>query len=297
MTTHKDTYQQITERIINLMESGVVPWRKPWRTSAPKSLASGIPYRGINTFVLSAAPYSAPYWVTFNQAKARGGNVRKGEKGWPLVFWKFITKFAEGIEQKDKETGEVANSYPILKSWTIFNVEQCEGLEYPVPAPRQFSPIEEAERIVSLMPNAPGIFHDGGSRAFYRPQRDTVHMPARESFGLPEEYYSTLFHEIAHSTGHSSRLDRPSVMDFPEFASHTYGYEELVAEMTAAMLCGVTGIEPRTIDNSAAYISSWLMTIRDDKRLLITAAGAAQKAADYILRQSASEQTGEDEAA
>jgi antirestriction protein ArdC len=288
--TYKDTYQQITDRIIQLMESGVVPWRKPWRTSAPKSLQSGIPYHGINTFVLSAAPYSSPYWVTFNQAKQRGGIVRKGEKGWPLVFWKFI-------EQKDKETGEVANSYPILKSWTIFNVEQCDGLEYPVPAPRPFSPIEEAERIVSLMPAAPPIYHDGGSRAFYRPQRDTVHMPVRESFDKPEAYYNTLFHELAHATGHSSRLDRPTVMDLHAFASHSYGVEELIAEMTAAMLCGVTGIEPAVIDNNAAYISGWLMTIRQDKRLLITAAGAAQKAADFILRQQTLENTGDEEAA
>jgi antirestriction protein ArdC len=290
MTNHRDTYQQVTDRIIQLMEAGVVPWRKPWRTANPKSLTSGLPYRGINAFVLSAAPYSSPYWVTFNQARARGGAVRKGEKGWPLIFWKFI-------EQRDQETGEVANSYPILKSWTIFNVEQCDGLEYPQPAPRQFAPIEEAERMVATMPAAPVIHHDGGSRAFYRPARDTVHMPLRETFGKPEEYYSTLFHELAHATGHPTRLDRPGIRDFAGFASHSYGVEELIAEMTAAMLCGICGIEPMTIDNSAAYISSWLMTIREDKRLLVTAAGAAQKAADYILRQSAQSESSDDEAA
>lgn len=291
MAHTKDVYQDITNRIIEMLETGTVPWRKPWRSDRPKSLVSGKPYRGINAVILGSAPYESQYWITGNQANQRGGYIRKGEKAWPLVFWKFI-------EVKDKDTGErsAEDSYAILKRWPIFNVEQCVNVDYPAPLPRDFNDIETAQAIVTGMPLPPTINHLGGNRAFYRPSTDTVSMPDKTRFTSEAEYYSTLFHELGHSTGHPSRLERPDVM-LPEFGSDPYAKEELVAEMIAAMLCGRAGIAPNTLDNSAAYIAAWLQQLRDDKRLLVSAASAAQKACDYILREEAVDDKQDEDAA
>lgn len=275
MPSH-NTYEEVTNRIVELLEAGTIPWRKPWRTGSPRSLMTDRPYRGVNALMLSAAPYESPYWVTFDQARLRGGYVKRGEKSWPLVFWKVV-------EQKDKTSGETVDSYPVLRRWSIFNVEQCEGLAYPRPEPRPFNDIAQAECIVAAMPNLPTILHEGGNRAFYRPSKDTVFMPVKARFDSEPEYYSTLFHELTHSTGHPTRLNRPDVMT-PAFGTDPYAKEELVAEMGAAMLCSQAALAPATLENSAAYIGGWLQMLRDDHRLVVQAAAAAQKAADFILR-------------
>lgn len=274
----RDTYQEITNRILDLLNTGVVPWRKPWSASgyAPSSLASGKAYRGINTFLLNATPYVSPYWVTYKQAQERGGHVRKGEKGWPLVFWKIVTK--------NNDEGEAAALYPFLKTWTVFNVEQTEGLSYTQVEKPTFDTIEAAEAIIAGMPNAPKLSHDGGAEAYYRPSSDSVHLPRRESFRSPESYFNVAFHELSHATGHLSRLNRPGVgLCGATFGTKGYAREELVAEMAAAMLGGECGIVPSTIDNSAAYVANWLGALAHDTKLVIVAAGAAQKAADYIM--------------
>jgi antirestriction protein ArdC len=166
-------------------------------------------------------------------------------------------------------------------------VEQCEGIKPP--DPRQIiNPIEECESVVKGMPNAPGVVQD--SRAFYRPSTDTVGMPAISAFNSAEEYYSTLFHELTHSTGHSCRVGREGIMEHNPFGSDDYSKEELVAEMGAAMLCGVAGIESHTINNSAAYLQTWINRLQSDSRLIVSAASQAQKAADYILARTATEQ-------
>jgi antirestriction protein ArdC len=270
-----NVYEQVTDRIISLLEEGTIPWRKPWHTGAPRSLATDQTYRGINALILGTAPYGSPYWVTYDQAKARGGFVRRGEKGWPLIFWKVV-------ENKDQATGETVDSYPVLRQWTVFNVEQCDGLAYPRPEPRDLNDIDAAQRLIDHMPNPPSVFHDSSS-AYYLPRTDTVHLPLKTAFHSSAGYYSTAFHELIHATGHPTRLDRPDVMK-PEFGSDLYAREELVAEMGAAMLCGLAGIAPQTLDNSAAYLASWLRALREDSRLVVQSAAAAQKAADYIAK-------------
>jgi len=278
-------YAVITDRIIESLEKGVVPWHRPWAGGeSPRNLCSGKAYRGINTFLLSASSYASPWWLTFNQAKQRGGHIRKGEQSTPIVFWKWL-------EVTDKESGEQGKRkrIPFLRYFRVFNAEQCEGIATPAVNPSAttggFSPIEAAEKIVERMPKAPAII-TGEPRAYYRPATDTVNMPARELFSSAQGYYATLFHELTHSTGHKSRLDRPGIAEVAAFGSQTYSREELVAEMGAAYLAGQCGIVQQTIDNAASYIASWLKRLKDDRKLVVIAAAQAQKASDFILGRS-----------
>jgi antirestriction protein ArdC len=276
------TYEIVTEAIIKQLQSGIAPWRKPWRTEMPANLASKKEYRGINVFLLASLGYGSRYWLTYRQAQTLGGSVRKGEHGSKVVFWKI-----DEYRKEDKETGETENRKSILlRYYTVFNLEQCEGIQSPEPT-RVIAPLEQCETIVNSMPNRPGFEQD--ARAFYRPSTDTVGVPARSAFDSAEEFYSTLFHELTHSTGHPSRVGREGIMEHNPFGSDDYSKEELVAEMGAAMLCGVAGIQSRTLDNSASYLQSWINRLRSDSRLIVSAASQAQKAADYILGKTAAE--------
>jgi antirestriction protein ArdC len=193
-----------------------------------------------------------------------------------IVFWKQY-----GVE--DKETGK-EKTVPVLRYYRVFNVEQCDGIKAPDAAtfqPTDFQPIQQAEGIVNGYEGRPSIEH-GGQQAFYRPSSDLVQMPEPSRFATPEEYYSTLFHELAHSTGHSKRLDRGLDSSPKPFGSPDYGREELVAEMAAAFLCGHVGLQPAVIENQAAYLQGWLKQLKDDKKLVIAAAGAGQRAADWV---------------
>lgn len=280
-----NVYQMVTERIVNALERGTVPWQKPWRggaAGAPANLKSDKAYRGVNVWLLATAGYDSRYWLTYKQAKERGGHVRKGETSTPVVFWKWLEK-----NERDPDTGEVLKRrIPLLRYFRVFNVEQCEGIEAPdTPAafdPLAFEPIESAERIASDMPDPPRLEHGGGSAA-YAPALDMVRMPARERFASEPEYYSTLFHELIHATGHKRRLGRPGILNVAAFGSATYSREELIAEMGAAYLCGVAGIDNRTIDNSAAYVAGWIKALKGDAKLAVNAAAGAQRAADWIL--------------
>jgi antirestriction protein ArdC len=170
----------------------------------------------------------------------------------------------------------------MLRYYTVFNLEQTTGIETPMELHKQtFQPIERCEALVTSMPQRPTLHH-GEPRAYYRPSVDAINMPRPELFDSPEEYYSTLFHELTHSTGHARRLNRPTLTDLCPFGSTNYSKEELVAEMGAAFLCGICGIENRTVDNSAAYIASWLRVLKHDKQMVILAAAQAQRAADFI---------------
>jgi len=272
-------YDVITNRIIELLEQGTVPWKKPWANgSAPKNLKSGKEYNGINSLLLNVASYASPYWLTYRQANERGGHVKKGEKGYPVVFWKWLDK------KEDDSDDENTKRIPLLRYYTVFNVEQCNNIEYPQPAGHtlEFNPIDKCEDVVSQMPHPPKITHEE-QRAFYRPLEDRVNMPRKESFGSEPEYYSTLFHELSHATGHSARLDRPGITKPAPHGSYPYFREELVAETGAAFLCGHCSIDTRTIENSASYINDWLKMLKEDKRLVITASAQGQKAADYVL--------------
>lgn len=280
-TSPVDVYQVITDRIISLLEAGTIPWHKPWATGdgAPRSLTSGKEYRGINLLLLGCAPFESPWWLTYKQAQERGGNVRRGEKGLPVMYWNW-----HEYKDKDADGQEVTSRRPFIKYYTVFNVCQCDGVEAPASpgsVGKPFDPIAQCEALVAGMPNPPRLVHQE-QRAYYRPATDLVNMPRPESFEAAEEYYSTLYHELTHATGHPSRLDRPTIVDIAPFGSANYSREELVAEMGAAMLCGVAGIENRTIDNSAAYLAGWLGRLRGDNRLVVQAAAQAQRAADYV---------------
>lgn len=278
-----DVYQVITDRIISILEVGTVPWRKPWNygsESGPLNLVSRKHYQGINCFLLACSTFGSPYWLTFKQAQQLGGSVLKGEKGCPVIFWKIHEK-----EDANAEGGK--KRLPILRYYTVFNAEQCEGITVPdsdVSTWHEHDPIEAAETVILTMPNRPTV-EIGGNRACYSPLRDHVQVPELCRYECAEKYYSTFFHELAHSTGHESRLNREGITGDHFFGDAVYSREELVAEMAAAFLCGHAGIVNATIHNSAAYLQSWIKALRGDKRLAITAAAQAQKAADYILNR------------
>lgn len=279
-------YEVINNRITELLQQGTVPWRKSWHAASnyPKNLLSKKEYQGINHFLLSAMPYSSPYWLTFKQVQDKGGHVIKGSRSTPVIFWKFLDrKDADVSEGQEGRTGKI----PLLRYYSVFNLDQVEGISAP-PAPEaainSFTPIEIAEQIISGMPLRPDIRH-GGNEACYSPMLDYVKLPEPSAFQTPEEYYSTAFHELTHSTGHASRVGRKGVLEPSYFGSHHYSKEELVAEMGAAFLCGLTGIDHKTIENSAAYIQGWLKVLKNDKTLLVHAAAQAQKASDFIANR------------
>jgi antirestriction protein ArdC len=278
--TKADTYTIITDRIIALLEQGTVPWHKPWQggSQMPRNLLSGREYRGVNTFLLHSMCFDSPYWLTFKQAGELGGTVRKGQKACPVVFWKWL-------DVDDHRKGE-QKRVPFLRYYSVFNVAQCDGLEGVVPQPetplKDHSAIATAESVVDGMPQRPEI-RLGQGRAFYAPAPDYVGIPDRGTFDTAEDYYSVLFHELTHATGHHSRLARKQLNEWESFGSQSYSKEELIAEMGAAFLCGHTGIVERTIDNSASYIHSWLSRLKSDSKLVVQAAAQAQRAADFIL--------------
>jgi len=290
-------YEVINNRIMEILEQGTIPWRKPWNAESnmPKNLISHKEYRGINHFLLACMPYESPYWLTFKQVQDKGGNVRKGEKSVPVIFWKWIG----GNDLDNMENSDTGKKVPILKYYNVFNLDQTEGISMPEPkeAHNDHHTLVEPERIVKDMPLKPDI-RFGGNQACYSPEHDFIQLPHLHTFESPEEYYSTMFHEIIHATGHTRRLGRRSLQETSYFGSHEYSKEELVAEMGAAFICGLSGIEQRTIENSAAYIQGWLRELKNDKTLLIQAAAQAQKAADYILnRKGGEEEIIEDQAA
>lgn len=286
-----NTYEIITERIIQQLEAGTAPWHKPWTLRGsdglPRSLVSGYEYKGINTWILLSSGYASPYWLTFRQAKELGGHIRKGEKGLPVVFWKFGSReVQDGDEVVQKST-------VLCRYYTCFNVAQCEGLRVQpvkeVPDAPPISPIEECEQVVSGWQAKPTI-HEGANQACYHKGLDQVAMPDRTCFDNSEEFYSTLFHELVHSTGHPARLNRSTLTDFERFGDENYSREELIAEMGAAFLSGYCGIENRTIENSASYLANWLKVLKSDSRLVLIAASQAQKAADMILGRTSTAQ-------
>ncbi|MDR3560788.1 MAG: zincin-like metallopeptidase domain-containing protein [Negativicutes bacterium] len=274
-----NTYDRITERIIDLLSQGTVPWHKPWKASTglPRNLISKKPYRGINVFLLMAMSYESPCWLTFRQAIQLGGSVKKGEKSCPVVFWK-------QMDVTDKESGE-AQKIPMLRLYHVFNAAQCDGLQTEPANEEIHLAVTKPAEIVANMPQPPVIKH-GMARAFYSPMDDYVGMPEQGRFENEDSYHATLFHELVHSTGHASRLNRPSITGRTGFGSDPYCKEELVAEMGSAFLCGHAEIDGRTIDNAAAYIGGWLKQLQNDRTLIVHAAAQAQKAADFILGHS-----------
>lgn len=268
-------YEIVTNKVLEKLEQGVIPWRKPWvnRGQAVNWLTQKS-YRGINAMLLDPGEYA-----TFNQISSFGGRIKKGEESHIVVFWKWL-------EKENEETGKI-EKMPLLRFYKVWEINsQCEGLNSrrkDNETMYNHDPIAEAEKIINEFKNRPDIKFTSG-RADYFPMLDFVRVPPLADYKVPEEYYSTLFHELVHSTGHISRLNRFSLTDKnAAFGSETYSKEELIAEMGAAMLCGIAGFVETTIDNSVAYIKGWSKRIKEDSRFIIMAASKAQKAADYIM--------------
>jgi antirestriction protein ArdC len=268
-----DVYQTVTDRVIAAIEAGTVPWRKPWVGGGPINVRNGRPYRGVNVFLLGLMNYGDPRWGTFRAVKECGGNVRKGEKATHVILWKPVKK-RHPAQQEGEEA--LDDTYMLLRTYPVFNAEQCDGLP-ELERPNGVNTVESAEAIVTGYVG-PTIAVNNVDMAAYSEILDLVTMPPTASFHSTEGYYSTLFHELVHSTGHKSRLDR---LESGGFGTGPYAKEELVAEMGAAMLCGVVGLE--NLDQSAAYVSGWLERLRNDRKLVVQAAAQAQKASDLIL--------------
>jgi antirestriction protein ArdC len=281
-----DPYQQVTETIIGHLENGVVPWRCPWNpdTGKPRNFSSGNTYRGINVMLLGCRFMESPWWLTYRQAQELGGHVRKGEKGAMIVKY---GQFPIRDEPVDANVKPRMGLY--LKTFTVFNACQIEGVEFPPPPenarPNPSERIERAEAIVKAMPQRPNILEGVGTRACYRSNLDCVEMPSFAQFISAEDYHRVLFHELAHATGHSSRLNRPSLVNHDGFGGENYTQEELVAEMASAFLCMEADIAQDRHEHSAAYLQSWLTVLKskDHRRWIVQAASQAARAADFIL--------------
>jgi antirestriction protein ArdC len=267
--SNQTIYEMVTNRIIEKLEEGIIPWRKPWKNGGAVNWVTQKSYRGVNVMLLEPGEYA-----TFKQITSAGGKVKKGAKSHFVIFWKWLLK--------ENEQGE-EEKIPMLRYYRVFEINtQVEGLQSKRKSQEfDHTPLEQAELILKGYIDGPKTtFKPGG--AFYQPDLDKVTMPPLKHFTNPEEYYSTFFHEMVHSTGHQSRLNRDGVTGIIRFGSEDYSKEELVAEMGAAMLCGVARIENSTLDNTTAYIQSWLRKLKDDKTLLVKAGSQAQRAVDHI---------------
>jgi antirestriction protein ArdC len=291
---NSQVYEIVTQRILDAIEKGVAPWRVPWKkgpgSGLPRSMSTARPYRGINVFLLGlqglGAGYVSPWWGTYNHVSELGGQVRKGEKATPVVFWSVKER------QDDLDEAGRPERYFVLRYYRVFNAEQADGL------PERFYPkAEEAEQaapseaqaraeeaVGRYLARAPSLTftHARAGRAYYSAREDLVNVPSIAEHVSADEYYSTTFHELAHSSGHPSRLGRPGVGEPHRFGDEEYSREELVAELASAMVQGTVGI-CSTVEPSAAYLAHWAEVLKGDPRLIVAAAGAAQKAADYVL--------------
>ena len=273
MKNKRDIEQEITNRIIAQLEAGVAPWRKSWATEGGLALReNGQPYRGFNQFLLGLTGRSNPYWLTYNKAKDLGGQVRGGEKGTQVHFFKQL-----GIT--DKKTGE-DKKIPLIRFYTVFSAEQIDGLPerfFPVPVERtQHERDQGAEDYIAAC--RADIRH-GGGRAFYAPSSDHIQVPEVDDFEDYVAYATTAIHELAHWTGHKSRLDR----DLKNaFGSRDYAREELVAEASAALIAGHLGLEVEPREDHASYLQSWIEVLQGDKTALRKAFGRAQAVVDFL---------------
>lgn len=300
-STSTAVYDVINDRVLAMLDKGIVPWRKPWQRgqgehSRPRNV-KGRPYSGINAFMLNLLGYADPRFITFKQAKAMAeaqgnpkGGVRKGEHGFPVTFWK---QLVIEVETEDGQTKK--KRVPMLRYFTVFNVEQCEGIEFPalpLPTPtKDETHGVDIDAITANMPDVPRISHVNQDRAYYTPALDTITLPQRTQFQSAEGYAETLCHELSHSTGHKKRLGRDGIDNIDHFGSDRYAREELVAEFGAAFLMAEFGLSnPESVENMASYLAGWTTRIKEDPKALVVAAGRGEKAANYILGRMAEEQ-------
>jgi antirestriction protein ArdC len=284
----QDVYAVVTVRIVEQLEAGVRPWHQPWQASHPAGSicrplrSNGVPYRGINVLVLWLTGfdrgYASPLWLTFQQAKELDACVRKGEQGTKVVY-------ANTFEKKtcDESTGdENTERIPFLKSYTVFNAEQIEGLPAHYYAP-QVEPKPHSERLddaEAFFENTEAETRHGGTKAFYSPSGDFIQLPDFDRFENRESYYAVRAHEMIHWTKHAKRIDRN--FETKRFGDEGYAIEELVAELGSAFLAADLGLTPEVMPDHASYMAAWLKVLKDDDKAIFTAAAHAEKAAAYL---------------
>ena len=284
-----DVYTRVTDKIIAELEKGERPWMKPWNAEHAAGKITrplrhnGLPYSGINILMLWSEAeekvYTAPIWMTFKQAQELGGHVKKGEHGSLVVYANTMTK-----TETNEETGEdEEHKIPFMKGYTVFNVEQIDGLPAHYYATAQAPTLEPAQRLdhaEQFFKNTGATIRHGGNQAFYAVGPDHVQMPPFEFFKDTESYYATLSHETTHWTRHPSRLDRD--LGRKKWGDEGYAMEELVAELGSAFLCADLGLTPEVREDHAAYIANWLHVLKEDKRAIFSAAAHAQRAAEFL---------------
>lgn len=275
-------YDVVNTMIIEKLKEGTLPWKQTWSNYGPaRNYVSKKAYRGVNAIILNNTEFQYPLYLTFLQVKALGGHIVKGSKSIEVIYWKTL----------EFDSDDSIKRIPYLRHYNVFNIEHIRGVNFRLPLSFSNDPIEACDTIISDMPLRPQIKH-GGDQPCYNWMEDRVNVPYRESFITSDEYYATLFHELAHSTGHTSRLHRATCMTSSVYGSEQYCTEELVAELATCFLCAEAGIGNTTIDNSSAYINFWLERLthilKQNNKAFVHAASMAQKAADWILRRKAS---------
>jgi antirestriction protein ArdC len=289
-----NVFQSVTQTIVEKLSEGVIPWRKTWAGGLPASYRSRKEYRGINIILLGLQDFTSRYWVTFKEAQRLGGFVSKGSKSAKVIYWHWRTEEERAQLKASGKCEAPAPCFPFISS--VFNLEQTEGLEIPeddIHVERKVK-LAAAEEFLSHLKGGPQVTHGLSFAPCYQPLVDVIQMPHLSQFCSAEHYYSTLFHELVHSTGHSSRLNRELASSRNVLA---YSYEELVAELGAAFLCAITGIEnQRTVADHAAYIDGWKRFLSSDSSAFLRAAGDAQRAVD-LLRGGALEHKEKEEEA
>ena len=277
-----NVYDMVTDRIIAELEKGQIPWQKPWtgiRSGAYNRITKR-PYSLLNQMLLQ---HTGEY-ATFKQWQYFGGHIRKGEKSEIVCFWKILESEETNPETDEKEIKKI----PLLRYYNVFHISQVDGVE-PL-APEQLNdevePIKAGDKIINDYINREHLnfVECKSNKAYYSPSNDTVVVPLKEQYNLINEYYSTTFHELTHSTGHKNRLNRLQTGAVAAFGSENYSKEELVAEIGSTTLMSIAGIEtPKTFRNSTAYIQNWLQVLRNDNKFIVSASSKAEKAINYIL--------------
>jgi antirestriction protein ArdC len=300
-----DLYQVITKKVIELLEAGTVPWQRPWNQyGLARNYSTGHVYTGINAFLLNFFPsFDVPFYLTYKQAQALGGQVRKGAKAETVYFFKTLYKDADGKNLKPTQIAKLGDgdkfvkAIPMPRTFHLFNIADIDGIEFDIPelavqaghalSPPNATTIQQCDNFLTCLQSVPEIHHKDLNHAYYAPVADEINMPPLPRFSCSPAYYKTLFHEITHSTGHESRLSRPGItlpMEQRVPRSEPHAHEELIAELGAIYLCQHAGISRQPLqENAAAYIDSYLSYLKGDKRFLFQASSQAQKAVNFLL--------------
>lgn len=292
MAGNAEMYEAITEEIVSSLENNIVPWAQPWKNLGnfrPINAASGKPYRGINTLILWARSAKSGFgmnrWLTFNQALDLGGNVRKGEKGTKVIFWKLL-------EKENKKTGE-KDKIPLARVYTVFNVAQCENLDEKIVKGFVGDKTEvawEDSVIEEFISKVGATIEYGGDTAAYSISRDVILLPEKHQFSDAGAFYATMFHEMTHWTGHNNRCKRHLG---ERFGTEAYAAEELIAEIGSAFLCAEFGVSGKL--QHPSYVKNWIKILKGDKQAIFTAAKHAQEAADYLIGKCLSHNLSEED--